>query len=404
MVNRFLEDLNILAKISIFLFAFIVLYFFYLGVTTTPAQLQEVDSLTYHIPIAQSIASGKILNPPDLVHGLGFYPSIGETILSVFILLGLPLNTFNLVGLIILFIVSFFLAKGFALDNSSSVVFATTISLLNSVLRLTLTQTIDIWLAIFFVLSLYLLVKLKRHPLYFTKLGVALGLLIGVKYSGVLFAFALLLIFGKTIYKVIKPKFVIYLIVPIFIFGISWYLRNYLITGNPIYPGSVWGFVGHPEFHIQKYNTLTSILNDPAHILLIVQALISEYLFWATAILVVPIVLFVKIKELSIEKEMGLLGLVNFGIFLILPKLPGSIVSDVRYLLPTFIPLILAIFHLAKKYKLLGRISLLALLNAIAVLPQLQFRPKLIFIWLVLSFVAIFRYSVGSKDVKAFGK
>ena len=75
---------SLILAITVFFF----INFFYLGVTTTPEQINESDSLAYHIPLAQSLAKGKFLAPPDLDQGLGYYPAIGESILSFFIIFG----------------------------------------------------------------------------------------------------------------------------------------------------------------------------------------------------------------------------------------------------------------------------------------------------------------------------
>ena len=77
---------EIVGKIAFSLFIFILLYFSFQALTTTPIDTNDVDSLRYHIPIAESIADGQLLSPPILKRGLGYYPAVGESILALFII------------------------------------------------------------------------------------------------------------------------------------------------------------------------------------------------------------------------------------------------------------------------------------------------------------------------------
>jgi len=379
---------NAFVRISVFLFLFVFIYFFYIGITTTPEIINESDSLTYHIPIAKSIATGKIFNPPDLIRGIGYYPASGEAILSLFYLAGIPLNLFNLLGLTLLFLFSFKLGKTFQVTNASAVIFATTVTFLNSVLRLVTAQTIDIWLAVFFVLSLILIKSKDKSTGYFVKLAAVLGLLIGVKYSGMAYALVLVLLFGKGLLGKNYLKNLFLFVVPLFFTGGIWYVRNYILTGNPIYPGSLLMFAGHPEFVLQDWNPLKTIIEVPGGIWLFFQALISEYLIWPLAYLLLP-VLIIKNKLLtgSVIGKLVILGMINFGIYLFLPSWPENLISDLRYLFPSIIPILLGLFLLAEKYRVNNQLYLLAILSSVSVLAQFAYRPKIIFVWLI--FVAI---------------
>lgn len=373
---------NVLAKISIFLFLFIFIYFFYIGITTTPEIINESDSLTYHIPIAKSIAEGNLFNPTELIRGVGYYPASGETILSFFYLAGIPPNLFNLLGLTLLFLLSIKLGKTFKATDSSAIIFATSVVFFNSVLRLISAQTIDIWLAVFFALSLVLLKSKENKSSYFIKLGLALGLLIGVKYSGLIYAVALFLLFRKDLFGKNYLKNFFLFVVPVIFTGGIWYIRNYILTGNPIYPGSLLMLEGHPEFVLQDWNPLRTIIEVRSGISLFIQALISEYLIWPLSYLLLT-ALIIKGKLSNSGGKLVALGLINFGIYLFLPSWPENLVSDLRYLFPSIIPMLLGLFLLAEEYKKSYELYIVAILSSVTVLAQFAYRPKIVFVWLV---------------------
>lgn len=383
------------SKLFIALFSFVLLYFAYFAVTTTPVQLGEVDSLTYHIPLAESISRGSFVDLSHIKQGLGYYPAIGETILSLFIKLNIPLNLFGVLGLIFLFFSCRYTARAFGLSKMTSLVFATTFSLLPTVLRLVLTQTIDIWLAVFFLWSLSLLQKPKRSMLYFLKIGFSLGLLVGVKYSGILLMLALLAVYSRKVFTVLTARRIFAFFVPFFVLGLSWYVRNWIITGNPVYPLAFLDWQADPNFHATDWTSIKVFL-EPGGIWLMTQALISEYLFWSLVpLLVILISFYSKIqKRNELLKDLTplvVLAVINFFIFLPQPSLPDAqiVVSNMRYVYPAMIPLMLFVFLAAKRLKILKEITIIALLSSISVLPQLDYRPKLVIVWLIF-IVALF--------------
>jgi len=90
----------------------------------------------------------------------------------------------------------------------------------------------------FYCLSLWLITK-KTRWLYFA--GFATGIAVGTKYAAlpcVLF-YALWIAFESK-----NPKHVVKFLVPIIIFGSPWYIRNYFLSGDPVFPslGSIFGY------------------------------------------------------------------------------------------------------------------------------------------------------------------
>ncbi len=385
-----METEKIISKIFFALVLILFFYFLYFGITTTPAQLRESDSLAYHIPIAQKLTSGSFL-PPDLPLGLGHYPAVAETILSLFIILGLPLNTFNVLGFAFLFYFSKKTGESFGLSKEVSVIFAVSIVTLQSVLRWPLSQTVDIWLAAFFLAALYFLMSVKRDVSDFFKLGVALGFLVGTKYSGLFYAIALMAIFGKTFLQKVQITKIIALVTPLTFLGFSWYFRNYLLTGNPFYPGNFWFFQGHPDFPRTDFVNWTlggNIVKNSTILWKFIEAEVSEFLGWVLA-LALPLYAFVKRKIANNILSLCQLGVLTFFIFIfILPTWPGIIVSNLRFTYPTMASLILAAFLMFKKHS--PELFSFSLLNVMGAVINLSYHPKLFLLVLLPVFYIVF--------------
>ena len=377
------------------LFFAIFAYFTYIGLTTS---VWEQDSLAYHLPIAQRLAQGQ-LSPWDEGIGLGFYPAIGEIILALFLLLHLPLNLFNLLSWTLLFLVIRYTALTLNLSNSTATIAAVSVCLLNSVLRLLPTQTIDIYLALFYTLSLHLALKPARRTSDFAKLGATFGLLVGTKYSGPLFALPLLAVLIPKSAPKLHLKQIAAFLVPFTLFGLSWYVRNWIITGNPIYPGSLTlgpiHLVGHPQFPFTS--GYPALLSSPQAPLLFAQSLVSEYLIWSLPLLFAPLIIW-KTKPSPIRLLFAL-AFVNFFLFLFLHVPSTHFVSNLRFAHPVFIPLILGTFLLAKHTGRTAPVSLISLLSATLTLTQLNYHPKLFFLFL-LGLTALLLLSHSPKLIK----
>lgn len=381
---------SLASKLAISLFLFIIIYFIYAALTTTPEGLKEVDSLTYHIPIAKTLAEGKLFFVPETVSGIGHYPAISESILAIFIKLGLPLGLFNVLGLSLLLYICVRLGLLYGLKKQDAIVFGVSVVALNTIVRLVPAQKNDIWLAIFFLWSLYLLSKPKENLSYFLTLGLSLGFLIGVKYSGILFAFVLLVVFWKRLLKFVNRYRLIALVAPVFVFGFFWYLRNYLVIGSPFYPVSLLGFPGNPHFY---YYVAFKTLMSSRGFILWTESFISEYLIWAMAPLAIIYILLRKERKRLLKDlyPLIIIGFLNIIVYLRLPTalIRQNIISNLRFTYPVMIPFMLAVFLLAKKIRASEQLNAIALLSSFAILPQLAYRPKIIFIWLLITIVII---------------
>lgn len=383
------------ARIALIFFVCLLVSYFYQAITSLP---NEGDSLVYHIPIANSILNGQVFKPQFT---LGFYPGNAEAILALLIKLHIPLNLFNFFALVLLFYASRKLGLVFGLKKDLASVFSVGFCTLPAILRWLPTQVIDIWLAVFFVACLILLEKPKSQNGYFLKLGLAFGLLIGTKYSGPLFAAVLFLAYFTKIKKYLNWQRTLIFLFPLILFGLSWYLRNCFLTGNPFYPQQLLFFKGLPEwnqFKIQRWQVILRLPRKTA------DALVSEFLFWP--VLLFPLFVFIirsflkkQNKNLAEINRPVLLGLICFLIYFFLPASYEYqyIVSTYRYTYPAFILLIIGLFLLAQKVKKEEEICLITL-SGLLFLPPLNYHPKLVF-FVLIPLLIYFRKKKNSKNL-----
>lgn len=381
---------KLISKIFLALFLILVIQFAYFGITTTPISVNESDSLAYHIPIAQSLSKFNFV-PPVLPRGLGFYPASSEIILALLIFLHIPLNIFCVFGLILLFYFAKKVGEAFGLSKDLSIVFAGSLATLQSVIRWPLTQTVDIWVAVFFLSSLYLLKNPSKSLSYFLKLGISLGFLIGAKYSGIIYGALLLVVFGKNMVSNLNIRRFVYLFIPLALIGMSWYIRNYFITGNPLYPANFLMFSGNPDFpkaNFMSWTLLGNIIQNPKYFFKFLEALNSEFpVWWLT--LIFPLMIVIRKSSAEVSK-LVLLGGAMFLVFVsILPVWPGIEVSNLRFIYPTISVLILSVFLLFKKSP--DKIAVFSLLITFISIINLDYHPKILVPALLVSFWWVFR-------------
>ncbi len=377
-----MKHLQIFANISLFLALYYLIYYIYLGIVSPIPALG--DSFDYHIPIAKSILNGSFLTAPFSAYS-HFYPGTSEAINSIFILLNIPLTLSNILASVLLGIGCYFLGKAYKLNKFSSIIFATTIFSLNAVLRWMNAVNVDVWVGLYFVTSLILLKNPKKSVVYFAKLGLVFGLLIGSKYSAILFSIILFGFYIKDLLKVISLKRVISFLVPFSILGLFWYFRNFMATGNPFYPTPILGLSGKDVFN--GTTILSVIIKYPMDMF---NAFFSEYKLWFLAIVVAPLIL-LKEKRITDTNKLLLLGLVNFVIFLFFPTDNHTwiMVSSFRYSYPVFIPLILGIFLYFYKKERMDLLSYFVIANMLGV-SAISYQPKLILIFLPLAALLIY--------------
>lgn len=378
---------------NIFLLLFVaiaIIVLFNSFVTNILSYSSEVDSFTYHIPLARNFINLNFTQLDVIPQGLGYYPGIGELILALFMLTRVSIILYNPVILIFLFYSLKKLGEINRLKKINSLFFAFSICLTPTVIRLLTNQKVDVLVLLLFTQLLISLIKLNKNNITYLKIGFFAGLLIGVKYSGILYATTLLVVFIKQFFKYLNLRKFFLFIIPTMLLGLSWYLRNYLLKGNPFYPVSIFGLQGNPDFFPEKWTFTKTLFSLPKGWWLVAQAYVSEYLLWAvTPFVVFGYVAIRKIKKLSIEPiviKLFLIGLINF--LFLLPQHNGPSleinISEVRFSYVSITPMILGTFLIAQKHKFITELLILTLLTAISVLPLFDYHPKILFLCLIM--------------------
>ena len=376
MISAFRKPMNrihfpTLTKILLIFFIVILIQGFITGFTSLPI---EGDSIAYHIPIAKNLWNGGLLNPQGILH---FYPSIGEAILSVFMMLHIPLNLFNILAIGLLFLGAQRLGREYGLSKDMAIVFAVALCTMQLTTRWMFTQVVDIWVAVFFIYSLMLLHRPSKSLTYYVSLGITMGLLIGTKNSAPVFALILLIFYRQNFTKHLTLKRFLSFLLLVVVLGCFWYIRNSVIMGNPLYPQAVLSYKGAPNWNILEWNVGEILVANPFNMF---NAFVSEYMIWIFALLV-P---FVRSKNDGV-KTLTQLGYCNLLFFLCLPTTPeyNIMVSSFRYSYPAFIPLILCIFLLCQEYKKERYLGAIVFLNMLVLIVP-PYRPKVLFILLPL--------------------
>jgi hypothetical protein len=313
------KNVSLIVKIVFSIFLYTIICSIFLGVTTKPV---EIDSLYYHIPIAESIISGDFLYPDYGTAAHRYFPGATEAILAILIILNIPLNLFNVLGIIVLFASCYFLARQFDNNKEYSLLFASCICTLQVITRWANAQTADIWLGSYFLTSLALLQKPKKSHLYYIFLGTTFGFLIGSKYSGPLFALSLLFVYRRKFIKYLTAPLLLSFGSGVTIFGLFWYARNWVVKGNPFYPLDSFLFSGLAGNEIIKVNVGRTFISYPLNLL---NAFLGEYMVWSGVIMItVSFFLYQIIKKRSIiSKQISklmTLSIINFFIFSLLPS------------------------------------------------------------------------------------
>jgi hypothetical protein len=70
------------------------------------------------------------------------------------------------------------------------------------------------------------------------------------------------------------------------VIGGWWYIRNWVLTGNPVYPETMLLWQGDPNFNLMSWKPWMVFLKYPG---LVISVFVSEYLIW-NLLLLLPLV------------------------------------------------------------------------------------------------------------------
>jgi len=390
------------ALIAFFFSLFVLISYVYHG-SISSAHLG--DSLDYHMPIAQDYLNGTVFSIPAKVNPYINFPGASESILSLFILFHIPVALFCVFGWVILFVLLRKMGLHFKLGNELSLIYATAFTSVLSVLREMDTQSIDMWMAVWFVLLVLLLESPKKTFKYFLFLGIVFGMLVGSKYTGIFYMLVLLAIYGLRLIKLLNWSRILAFLVPFLLIGVSWYVRNLIARGDPLYPIPFLFFQGDQHIdNLNNYVLWKELLNGHAAIIFV--ALVSEYLVWGLSFIPFLFFFMKNLRKKFVDPPTSrlfwlcfLLFLTSFFMYSFLPTDYHFVVSNMRYMYSDIIMFMLVFFIMAKKYKLVQEIALLAIFNSIAVVSYIIYHPKLIIIYFVIASIIYFK---GKKYLNQF--
>jgi 4-amino-4-deoxy-L-arabinose transferase-like glycosyltransferase len=222
---------------------FAVGYMVGIGYTYRYMPVVANDALTYHFPAAvQWLRTGRLslfetwlFNPANT-----YSPLAGSTFITWWIApIGNDVLAHNeqFPALLLIFFAALRLTRALGIRTAIAAVIALALVLSRPVLRQAIIEKDDLYLAAFFgcVVAACAPDRL-RDPLGPWRVGVALGLMLATKYSALLALPALLLLADAPLRARWRPRAYGAALAALLVVAGPWYLRNLLLTGNPLFP------------------------------------------------------------------------------------------------------------------------------------------------------------------------
>lgn len=359
-----------------------IIFFSAIGIITFLLPVHEIDSLAYHLPIAyQLIHSGSLF---DIFHS-GFvgpntyFPANHEALMAIpMFLTGSTRFNFlvTLAGIGLFLWMLDRLAK--KLNISTWLSFFALLATLGIpfLFKQFFNLQVDLFLFALFgsLVAAIMLYTLSPTSWNLAKIFLLIGGVIGTKYNGVPQVLVLLPVLIATLCyhrKKLHVRQLWFLALPFFTGGF-WYVRNWIITGNPIYPfGADFGFlkfIGHRNFladmkdssilHAFKEQGVLQTLSDMQHNVFFAE-LVGRF-----SLLIIPFTLalllgmiIVLIKQRGKENRLGLWFFAGFCYLLAFetfvyfqsPYTFKYVDATIRYAAST-LALLPVLFVLASKY------------------------------------------------------
>lgn len=355
--------------------------FFHLGIQTS-----EPVSPDYNVPIARTIVSGEFIRLKS-DNPYVYYPGSSHVILAAFLGWGLPVNLFGVLSWGVFLWGLWKLGRVFGLGETAALMFAASFGMTVSVVRTIGDQSMDKWLAFWFVGALALLEKPERSWRFSLLLGLTLGMLTGTKFSGPLFAAGLVAVYWKRTLGVLDWRRGLGMGVVFTVSGLFWYIRNLILTGNPFYPANLPFLKGYPGFTNQDWMLWKIPVYYWPGMRQLFDAYVSEYLVWtAVGVVMAGVGVWVWRKKRDVDGRVVRLGWLTAANLAVTAWLPITtpfeielfhVVSDMRYIYVAVVVQNLIAFILAEKYKLLWILYPVAVLGMIPAFSFVPYYPKI---------------------------
>lgn len=231
----------------------------------------EYDNLAYHLPfMVDWLQHGDLWKVyySAFAGPLGYYPSNFE-LLDLWIALpfhsDLMINLINIPIFVLLPLVLYKVARNFGITSQASLLVVILFLMMPVTMRQLGVPLVDIYFCLTFLWGLFYLQEYRKtgHLNEVFLAGLALGLFAGTKYLGIVYIVPLVIIFMIFLFLSSKKRFkslwwgMLLFLSAMFLTGSFWYLRNWIDTGNPLFPTDV-AIAGHTIF--QGYLGITDNL------------------------------------------------------------------------------------------------------------------------------------------------
>ncbi|NQV78368.1 MAG: hypothetical protein HQ490_08455, partial [Lutibacter sp.] len=368
---------NLLLGVAIFAPIIVLMFIkFFIALFQIPL---EFDSLVYHLPIVTEwLQTGSIMNIyyNAFAGPLAYYPSNFDLF---YLWSMLPINNDFFINLInfplflLLTLTIYCISINFGISKKVSLFISAFPLYMPVFLQQAGTIFVDIYFILTFSLSIYFLQEVAKNTVEKSNsimFGLALGLFMGTKYLGLPYGIIPLAIFilihlfrkNKSYYALASGLF------SVFLTGSFFYIRNWINSGNPIFPVEInlFGhtlFQGYPNISDKIYGS--SLLSNISEI-----SVIKEFAsaFWTMTdlpgflVLISVIISFIFISISLVKKRISkpdliiatllLVGSIGYLLFYIKsPYSYSDLIYNVRYAMPFLILGSLNIGFLVTKIK-----------------------------------------------------
>lgn len=197
------------------------------------------DALNYHLFLPKLwLSHNKIITIPENIYS--FFPGYWESFLTIVMVIGNDITSklFHFMYLIFLYLLLGYFLKEFGVQQWKEVLSLMLVAtpVINKIAGW---AYLDLVFTFYTLSSLYLLLRFARenNPGYFWLSAIFAGYSIGIKYLGLIWLLCLLPFFAYYSFtlKNLIVKYGKYLTVAI-ITGCPFYIRNWISTGNPVFP------------------------------------------------------------------------------------------------------------------------------------------------------------------------
>ena len=318
----------------------------------------EADALTYHMPCVVKWLQNESIRTPyynAYVGPIGYYPGNYE-LLSLFTVLPFHKDLFvNLVNFFMFVpfgVVIYGILKKLNVSEKVATIAPAIFLTTPIILRQAGIPQNDLFLVFTLAVSVYFLAKIllkERVSQSLALFSITLGLFVGTKSNAIVFGFAIFLIMTVSILvsQRFKAKAFLHIsmaFISTFILGGFWYLRNLIVTGNPLFPLDVKlfgvnffdGYLGFTE-KMHGYS-MAAHLQDPGLTAKFLESFILSsgsvgvFALVGSALSVLFLLKFKKEYKLLIT--LFFLSVFFFAVYIISPFSYQNIYPNIRYLLP----------------------------------------------------------------------